>query len=684
MSHFLALLDNMSAQDKSAVEPGMEEMLRGVNTLGLGATSEAPTQTYPYTPTQLRQSLQTQELPLSKVSPNQPPTISMTSAQRTHIAMDASMYSGSRPSKPATHARRQRRSTRDQTSVLNERGFKILRDWIKRGNLKVYPCWVGNLPSGTTVEQLRVFFESAVGPCIVSVHVLQNDDGTCFAFVNLPNEESRLLASIKLNEAYAGTQQISIRQRRATKLPHTLFGFPTITSDFKVLHEKLLPDYSGDDAVVTQVGIQALLMKHNIDIENLPHKMYTEKCNNNPCNRSYCSFYHNETEHLIGINIQALRNSDVAPGPDHDEIEANSEDVTSDLSRDSDSPSINRNNVFFKGVDRRVSGDKFVEILRSFGVISATSDSSEACFVRFERAEDAQKVIHIFRNQPGLTVRLATYDISPSDVLSSSAYQMSSPHLQLSTLSTAAQLQARFSRPRPLTPPHAARSAASAHLRLTDRKSDPLHSRRHVPAYYGMMTHRRNASQPLHYTRAEQFGQFGSIFAPAMPSVQSDDRLARYTRDKKGWWTGTSSMLSSHTSASMQTPKISEYAPSSTTTPVSMHAGSPSAARVDAPSISVTSDLHTYPNRFAVHPRYNTRMSPSVPSTMPVSVSVSPSMSIPSIAGSAVGSSVSVVGSLKPPSMNQSIRKRDSSSNTPEIPQISSQGRPGFDQYHSY
>ena len=91
-------------------------------------------------------------------------------------------------------------STNNNTRSKSDVGSRTMEQWLARDNLIVHPVWIGNLPRGTTVNQLRHFVESQVGRVLVSIHISikqQNNERT-YAFLNLPTAEVLHILSIYL------------------------------------------------------------------------------------------------------------------------------------------------------------------------------------------------------------------------------------------------------------------------------------------------------------------------------------------------------------------------------------------------------------------------------------------------------------------------------------------------------
>ena len=110
-------------------------------------------------------------------------------------------------------------------------GSRTMEQWLNRDNLIVHPVWIGNLPRGTTVNQLRHFVESQVGRVLVSIHISikqQNNERT-YAFLNLPTAEKQLLAVTLLDGKIFTEEKLIVRPKRPSKFPQSFFGSSPIS-----------------------------------------------------------------------------------------------------------------------------------------------------------------------------------------------------------------------------------------------------------------------------------------------------------------------------------------------------------------------------------------------------------------------------------------------------------------------
>ena len=84
---------------------------------------------------------------------------------------------------------------REKKNDKKDSGSRTMEQWLKSDNLTVFPVWIGNLPKGTTVSQLRQFVEGVVGRVLVSIHIStkQTSNDRTYAFLNLPTAEVYLL-----------------------------------------------------------------------------------------------------------------------------------------------------------------------------------------------------------------------------------------------------------------------------------------------------------------------------------------------------------------------------------------------------------------------------------------------------------------------------------------------------------
>ena len=95
-------------------------------------------------------------------------------------------------------------------------GSKTMENWLNRDNLIVHPVWIGNLPRGTTVNELRRFVESQVGRVLVSIHISakQQSNERTYAFLNLPTAEKQLLAVTLLDGKIFTEEKLIVRPKR--------------------------------------------------------------------------------------------------------------------------------------------------------------------------------------------------------------------------------------------------------------------------------------------------------------------------------------------------------------------------------------------------------------------------------------------------------------------------------------
>eukprot|EP01083_Nonionella_stella_P082087 226537_1 len=296
-------------------------------------------------------------------------------------------------------------------SKAHDVGSRTMEQWLNRDNLIVHPVWIGNLPRGTTVNQLRHFVESQVGRVLVSIHISvkqQNNERT-YAFLNLPTAEKQLLAVTLLDGKIFTEEKLIVRPKRPSKFPQSFFGSSPISEHFKHFRDCVVPAILANPTINLNVtSVRKILEQNHINIDHLPNRVWCVQCTLVPqCHRTYCSFYHCHQEKELGriISILAAQDSSLEDDAFNSEHRKNLELANNPNTIRS------RHTLLIQGLPRSITSKKIEETFEVFGEIdNVIVNPDHTCYVRMKRSQDARKIVHLFKyNHAGVIVDFAPY-----------------------------------------------------------------------------------------------------------------------------------------------------------------------------------------------------------------------------------------------------------------------------------
>jgi len=299
-------------------------------------------------------------------------------------------------------------------------GSRTMEQWLQRDNLIVHPVWIGNLPRGTTVNQLRRYVEKQVGKVLVSIHISvkqQNNERT-YAFLNLPTAEKQLLAVTLLDGQIFTTEKLIVRPKRPSKFPQSFFGSSPISEHFKHFRDCVVPAILANPTINLNVtSVRKILEQNHINIDHLPNRVWCVQCTLVPqCHRTYCSFYHCHQEKELGRIISILAAQVVGgDGSGMDTDDAFNIEHKKNLAAANNPNTIrSRHTLLIQGLPRSITSKKIEETFEVFGEINnVIVNPDHTCYVRMNRSQDARKIVHLFKyNHAGVIVDFAPYGAS--------------------------------------------------------------------------------------------------------------------------------------------------------------------------------------------------------------------------------------------------------------------------------
>eukprot|EP01084_Bolivina_argentea_P278332 475423_1 len=286
-------------------------------------------------------------------------------------------------------------------------GSRTMEQWLNRDNLIVHPVWIGNLPRGTTVNQLRHFVESQVGRVLVSIHISvkqpSNNERT-YAFLNLPTAEKQLLAVTLLDGKIFTQEKLIVRPKRPSKFPQSFFGSSPISEHFKHFRDCVVPAILANPTINLNVtSVRKILEQNHINIDHLPNRVWCVQCTLVPqCHRTYCSFYHCHQEKELGriISILAAQNcgdNSMTEGNNQQggigningqQLDAFSIEHKKNLAAANNPNTIrSRHTLLIQGLPRSITSKKIEETFEVFGEIdNVIVNPDHTCYVRMKRS----------------------------------------------------------------------------------------------------------------------------------------------------------------------------------------------------------------------------------------------------------------------------------------------------------
>jgi len=194
---------------------------------------------------------------------------------------------------------------------------RTIEQWLSQANHVVHPVWIGNLPHGTNVNELRRYVENAVGKVLISVHITvkqaeKSKSSTAergYAFINMPTAEKQTLCITLLDNKPFKGEKLLVRPKRPTRFPsHTYIGNTPISSQFKHFRDKIVPEIMNNPTTNLNIqSVRKILINNQIGLEHLPNRVWCVQCTLIPkCHRQYCAFYHNQNEKELGRILAIL------------------------------------------------------------------------------------------------------------------------------------------------------------------------------------------------------------------------------------------------------------------------------------------------------------------------------------------------------------------------------------------
>merc|ERR1712228_688848 len=298
-------------------------------------------------------------------------------------------------------------------------GSKTMEQWLNRDNLIVHPVWIGNLPRGTTVNELRHFVESQVGRVLVSIHISakQQSNERTYAFLNLPTAEKQLLAVTLLDGRIFTEEKLIVRPKRPSKFPQSFFGSSPISEHFKHFRDCVVPAILANPTINLNVtSVRKILEQNSINIDHLPNRVWCVQCTLMPqCHRTYCSFYHCHQEKELGRIISILAAQSCGDNSLNDDDNAFNIAHKKNLAAAANPNTIrSRHTLLIQGLPRSITSKKMQETFAVFGEIdNVMVNPDHTCYVRMKRSQDARKIVHLFKyNHAGVVVDFAPYGAS--------------------------------------------------------------------------------------------------------------------------------------------------------------------------------------------------------------------------------------------------------------------------------
>jgi len=338
---------------------------------------------------------------------------------QTQTASNGGGGGGDRPPTSAIGSPRERPSSSRQSRTMEQ--------WLRRDSLIVFPVWIGNLPRGTTVDELRSFVEGAVGRALVSVHISakqshSDNQRRTYAFLNMPTAEKQQLALTLLENKVFRDEKLIVRTKRPSKFPQSFFGSSPISEHFKHFRDAVVPSILANPTMNLNVtSVRKIMEERRINIDVLPNRVWCVQCTLMPqCHRTYCSFYHCHQEKELGriISILAAQScGDRGNSGAGTNASEGAEKHAQDLAAAANPNTVrSRHTLLIQGLPRCISAKKIEETFEVFGRIdNVLGNADHTCYVRMKRSQDARKIVHLFKhNHAGVVVDFAPYGAGPT------------------------------------------------------------------------------------------------------------------------------------------------------------------------------------------------------------------------------------------------------------------------------
>ena len=221
-----------------------------------------------------------------------------------------------------------------------------------------------------------------------------------------------------------------VRDFGPSKFPQSFFGSSPISDHFKHFRDCVVPSILANPSVNLNVtSVKNILEQNKINLDYLPNRVWCVQCTLVPqCHRTYCSFYHSHQEKELGriISILAAQNGSnsngntpifsnnsmtLMPTPDTIIDCDNLKDTFEDIIRKNQNAERSKHTLLIQGLPRSITPLKIQESFEVFGEIDNVIVSpDQLCYVRMKRAQDAKKIVHLFKNNnAGIGIVFAPY-----------------------------------------------------------------------------------------------------------------------------------------------------------------------------------------------------------------------------------------------------------------------------------